>query len=258
MKKIIFGIIATVSISSFSFAQATLEHSYQTTKFQSDETNAFLTDTGLKYYTLNNSTGTLLIYDDLHSLIKTVNIPIPGGYSLNYLYIITDKLFNTDPLIEFIISFTNNNADDPFIFTLINENGTILQQFGDKIKAYVVKGTNNSFKLITVSNVPSQNNGFYDYDIYSLPGTTLNILQNELPENYFFGFPNPAEYKIAITNNLQNGENGTLEVFDENGKKVIKKNVIGGNSEINLDVTELSNGVYIYKLNGQTNRFIKK
>jgi len=35
------------------------------------------------------------------------------------------------------------------------------------------------------------------------------------------------------------------------------KNVTGGNNEINLDVTALSNGVYIYKLNGQTNKFIK-
>ena len=77
-------------------------------------------------------------------------------------------------------------------------------------------------------------------------------------ENSFFGFPNPTENRIAITNNLENGQNGILEVFDVNGKKVIQKNVIGENGEINLDVTELSNGVYIYKLNGQTNRFIKK
>ena len=38
----------------------------------------------------------------------------------------------------------------------------------------------------------------------------------------------------------------------------MQKTVVGENAEINLDVTELSNGVYIYKLNGQTNRFIKK
>ncbi len=259
MKKIIFGIIATISISNLSFGQATLEHSYQTRKFQADETNAFRTDNGLNYYTLDNSTGTLLIYNDSHSLIKTVNIPIPSGYVLNYLYLITDKLFNTDPLTEFIISFRDDNFDSPYIFTLINENGTILQQFGNKIKAYVIKGNTDSFKLITVSNPPSSSPGEnYDYDVYSLPGTILNVLQNESPENSFFGFPNPTENKITIINNLGNGEHGILEVFDENGKKVIEKNVVGKNGEISLDVTELSNGIYLYKLNGQTNRFIKK
>lgn len=74
----------------------------------------------------------------------------------------------------------------------------------------------------------------------------------------FFGFPNPTENRITITNNLENGQNATLEVFAINGKKVMQKNVVGENGEINLDVTELNEGVYIYKLNGQTNRFVKK
>jgi hypothetical protein len=258
MKKIIFGLIATFGISIVTFGQGTLEHSYQTKKWQYDQTNAFKTDAGLNFYTLDNSTGTLLVYNASHILIKTINIPIPSGYNLQYLYAITDKLFNADALIEFIISF--EDGTNPDILTLINENGTILQQYGNKSEAYIIKGTSGAFKLITLSNpysqVPTASN--FDYDVYSLPGTTLNVLQNKSAENSFFGFPNPTENRIAITNNLENGQNGVLEVFDVNGKKVIQKNVIGENSEINLDVTELSKGVYIYKLNGQTNRFIKK
>lgn len=39
----------------------------------------------------------------------------------------------------------------------------------------------------------------------------------------------------------------------------MQQNVIGEvNGVINLDITELSNGIYSYTLNGQTNRFIKK
>ena len=262
MKKIIFGLIATFGISILTFGQGTLEHSYQTKRWQYDQTNAFKTDAGLNFYTLDNSTGTLLVYNASHNLIKTINIPIPSGYIINYLYGITDKLFNADALIEFIIHFYyESGGDNPDILTLINENGTILQQYGNKSEAYIIKGTGGAFKMITVSNPYSQlptDNIFFEYDVYSLPGTTLNTVSNINNESSFFGFPNPTENRIAITNNLENGQNGVLEVFDVNGKKVIQKNVVGENREINLDVKELSNGVYIYKLNGQTNRFVKR
>lgn len=261
MKKIILGLITTFGISIVTFGQATLEHSYQTKTWQYDQTNSFKTDAGLNFYTLDDSTGILLVYNASHNLIKTINIPIPSGYTINYLYGITDKLFNSDALIEFIINFRyESGGNNPDILTLINENGTILQQYGNKAEAYIIKGTSGAFKMITVNNPYSQfptiNN--FDYDVYSLPGTTLNIFQNKLAESSFFGVPNPTENRIAITNNLENGQNGTLEVFDTNGKKVMQKSVFAENGEINLDVTELSNGVYIYKLNGQTNRFIKK
>ncbi len=57
---------------------------------------------------------------------------------------------------------------------------------------------------------------------------------------------------------MKNGQNGTLEVFEINGKTVTQKNVVGQNGEINLDITVLNEGVYIYIVNGQTNRFVKK
>ena len=260
MKKIIFGLIATFAFSNSLFSQGTLEHSYTSKLWQYDQTNSFKTDAGLNFYTLDNSTGTLLIYNASHSLIKTVTIPIPNGSIPQCLYTITDKLFNSDALIEFIIRFEGGSESNPEFLSLINENGTILQQYDNKSEAYIIKGTSGTFKLITLSNpytqVPAASNIYYD--VYSLPGTTLNVLQNNSAENTFFGFPNPTQHKISITNNLESGQNATLEVFDINGKKVMQKNVVGENGEINLDVKELSNGVYIYKLNGQTNRFIKR
>ena len=43
-----------------------------------------------------------------------------------------------------------------------------------------------------------------------------------------------------------------------NGKKVMEKNVVGENYEISLNISELISGVYLYRLNDQTNKFIKK
>jgi hypothetical protein len=98
----------------------------------------------------------------------------------------------------------------------------------------------------------------YIFDVYSLPGTTLNTVTNLLNEDSFFSFPNPTSNIISITNNLKSGENFPLEIFDINGKKVLEKTVTGENEEIHLDVSHLSNGIYIYKLKGMTNKFVKK
>lgn len=259
MRKIILSFIAAVSIQNLSFGQAILEHSYTTRDWNWDETNAFKTDAGLNYYTVEG-TNTLKFYNSSHSLTTTVTIPIDSGYSLNGIYCLSDKLFNTDGLIEFlVVSTIYTNSTNIFKLTLINEQGTILQQMGNRNEIHIVKSpTSNQFKLITMLDSYANIEGTgYKYDVYSLPGTSLGTVMLNKNASSFFGYPNPTGNKIAITNNLENGQNGTLEVFDTNEKKVMQKNIVGENGEINLDVSKLSNGVYIYKLNGQTNRFIK-
>ncbi len=263
MRKIIFGLIATVSISNLSFGQATLENTYNSSDINYDQTNAFKTDAGLNYFTVEG-TNILKIYNSSHTLSNTITIPIDSGFEINGIYGASDKLFNTDALMEFLVFTEMTNPPSTsfatYKLTLINQNGTVLQQLGDRGDAQIIKGTSGNYKLITIKNRSDYNPATINsvFDVYSLPGTTLGTVLVNKNASSFFGFPNPTENKIAITNNLENGQNGNLEVFDINGKKVMQKTVVGENAEINLDVTELSNGVYIYKLNGQTNRFIKK
>lgn len=258
MKKIIFGLIATISISNFTFGQATFEHSYSSDNINRNRINSFNTDNGINYYTLNKALKTINIYNSSHVLTKTVNINVPANSSINGIYAITDKLFNSDNLIEFIVSIYLNTSPYGYSsLTLYNENGIVIQQFGaNREDAQIVKDTNNNYKLIT-RGVDTTNSSEYIYDIYSLSGT-LSITQQGLLSKRFIGFPNPTESNITIVNNLESGENAVLEVFDINGKKVLEKNVVGENVEINLEVSNLNSGVYIYKLKGETNRFIKK
>jgi hypothetical protein len=197
-------------------------------------------------------------------LYKTVIIPVSSGYTLRYISTINDVLFNSDNLIEFIVFYrTDNNSNGDFIrkATLVNENGVILQEFGNRDEAFVVKGIGGTYKLITYLETYGQipATGEYAFDVYSLPGTTLNTVTNKkIDEDSFIGYPNPATNRMAITNPLKSGEKETLEVFDINGKKVLQKNVSGGSKEIDLDVTNLTRGVYIYRINGKTNKFIKE
>lgn len=256
MRKIILGLIATVSISTLSFGQATLEHSYTTNYLGADSSwetikkgllYSFNTQNGINYFTLNTVSNTITIYNQNHIFFKTVSFPETPAK----IHFITDKLFNNDDLIEILYSTDFAAGSNT---KLINENGVLLQTISNRPYARLTKDSSNNFKLI-VSNVESY---MLNYDVYSLSGTLSLAQQDIYLKNSFVGYPNPAENTINITNKLSNGENGILEIFDTTGEKVMKKNVIGGNNEINLDITELSSGVYIYKLNGQTNRFIKR
>lgn len=259
MKKIIFGLIAIVSISNMSFGQATLEHSYTTNGWDFDDNyNSFKTQNGFNYFTFNKTTNILQLFDSNHTLFKTVNIPVPSGYTLSQISTFSDVLFNTDNLIEFMVSCISSTSTINRSLKLVNENGTIIQDFGNRFSAFITKN-GTQFKLITYYNGGTQiPNVDYIFDVYSLPGTTLNVVTNLINEESFFGFPNPTSNIISITNNLKSGENSLLEVFDINGKKVMEKVVTGENNEIHLDVSDFSNGVYICRLNGETSKFIKK
>ncbi|MDQ5930832.1 MAG: hypothetical protein QG594_2621 [Bacteroidota bacterium] len=256
MKKIIFGLIAIFGISITTFAQVTLEHSY-VCQYQSNKNakvKSFLTDNGLNYYTLDDNTNIMKFYNSSHVLYKTINVPIPNSTSkIYYIQFISDKLFNSDSNIEFIVTTISSMVGGGYNSILCNENGVILQQFGNKEYSYIIKDNSNNFKLIMETNYGDVG----DYDVYSLSGSLSNAQQKIISKD-FIGIPNPVENIISISNNLQESKVGILEVFDLNGKKVIQQNVIGGSDYINLEVKDLSNGVYIYKLNGQTNKFIKE
>ena len=260
MKKIIFGILTSCLITNLCYGQATLEHSYTTKRWDYDNYNFFKTKSGINYFTLDDTTNTLQFFDSNHDLYKTVLIPVASGYNILYISTINDVLFNSDDLIEFII-FSYSNTSSINKATLMNENGVILQEFGNRQEALVVKGIGGTYKLITYlepySQIPATTD--FAFDVYSLPGTTLNTVTNKkIDEDSFIGYPNPATNRMAITNPLKSGEKETLEVFDINGKKVLQKNVSGGSKEINLDVTNLTRGIYIYRINGKTNKFIKE
>lgn len=68
---------------------------------------------------------------------------------------------------------------------------------------------------------------------------------------YVFLFPNPANDKIFVTG--LNGEKGIIEIFDEQGKKIISKSCYGEN--ITIDVSKLANGVYRLNIKSASGSF---
>lgn len=253
MKKLLF--IIGITISNLSFGQIILEHAYTTASYNEDYNNfAFHTDSGLHYYTTNEAEGKVLIYDTSHNLYKTVTLNLETGFNLETVNLLTDKLFNANSNIEFIVVSRNNDVT-PSIkkMTLYDEDGANLFEFGNRWNATCVKNSDSNYKLIT-STLKSDPDY---YEVYDLPGVLSVAQQETLIKSQLFSFPNPASNRITIVNSLKSGQIELLEVFDISGKKILEKNVSGNSKEINLDVTNFKSGVYIYKLNGKTNRFIK-
>lgn len=71
------------------------------------------------------------------------------------------------------------------------------------------------------------------------------------------GYPNPARNHINLSNVLQDGEQGLLEVFSSNGARVMQQTVVGGNDDIQIDISGLRGGTYIYRINRHSGKFIK-
>ncbi len=230
---------------NFSFAQAVLEHSYSNPdSISSDDVFfTFNAENGINYFTFSSSSNTFTIYNESHIQTNTFTVPSLSGNSI-FKLIVTDKLFNNDSNFEFLLMTMNDKI------IIVKDDGTIIQEFIDRSFAKIFKNNSGNYKLVVKGVFPDV------VDVYSLPGT-LSITQQDLLANKFIAFPNPTSNKISITNPLSNGEKSKLEVFDLNGKKVMQLQ-INGNEELSLDVSGLSNGTYIYKINNYSSKFIKK
>ncbi len=252
MKKIQL-IIATI-ISSLSFGQITLEHTYTTQGFNNfPKTYSFYTDNGLFFFTINATENKVLLHNSSHELYKTVSLNLGSGYTIGTLYLATDKLFNLNSNIEFIV-LSRNAITGGSKMTLFDEDGVNLFEFGDRWEANYIKDSDTSFKLILSTEDKSSTE---EYDIYSLPGTLSTLQQQIFSKNQFIGYPNQATNELNIVNSLKSKENGVMEIFDINGKEIMKKNISRNENEIILDITNFESGIYIYKLNGMTNKFVK-
>ena len=92
MKKIQL-IIATI-ISSLSFGQITLEHTYTTQGFNNfPKTYSFYTDNGLFFFTINATENKVLLHNSSHELYKTVSLNLGSGYTIGTLYLASNDPF---------------------------------------------------------------------------------------------------------------------------------------------------------------------
>ena len=142
--------------------------------------------------------------------------------------------------------------------SLINENGVVLQQFGDKQDALIVKTLSNNYKLITQKATYASNIYTTTKDVYALTGS-LSVNQSKALSKSLVAYPNPVKDVLNITNPSDKTADTNLKVYSVSGKLVLQKNIADNNEDfIKLDVSGLQSGVYVYKINEVSNKFIKE
>lgn len=236
-----------------SLLSQTLENTYSTDYYGKGINYSFIINDELNFYTLDRATNKIRFYDSSHNLTKTITINIQSGWDIRYIYLITDKLFNTDSKLEFLVESRQPN-DAYTDLTVFNEDGVegITFEIVDDFK--LIKTPDNTYKLITFSQIPV-NNGKYEYKVYALDGT-LDANQEDLLSKSIIQYPNPTSNKLHLKNIKITESQNLLKVFTINGKEVIEKKL--NQNETYIDVSNLSNGVYYYKIGNYTNKFVKE
>ena len=185
----------------------TLEKTYTSNHY--DKINyAFFINDEINFYTIDRTTNEVRFYDSTHNLFKTVTIQLKNDWDFLSIYTITDKLFNSDSKIEFIVR--SRNPSIPYTnLTVFNEDGVEIFEFELVDDFKLIKTPENTFKLITTG---FYNNNKLDYKVYSLSGT-LDASQETLLNKNIIQYPNPTSKNLHLKNIEITNKGSLLEIF---------------------------------------------
>ena len=215
------------------------------------------------------------IYDLSFNLIKTVNMATIPGYEnwgilcKEFIYdeysIASSDKFTGDNTLGFIVVTTDG-------FAIINENGqeTFRKTYTDGWSSgdlfYIHETKNGNLLRVSLNKtiIPGEEYA-YKIEFYALPGYTAGAnLRSTSIEQLSNPYPNPAKTYIRLPYTLPQGVlNGTIRVFDTQGKMIKTFPVTGATEYVRLDTSNLPAGNYVYTLDirgqkGESKRFIVK
>ena len=232
----------------------------------------------------NNRLKEITLYDDGYNVKKVVKIDQKFPYDTveftnNYISLdeinridgsvnefeATDKFFNLDEKLEFIISYSSNKYVDGKRVSIstdivIDEDGKEIFRFvnknGDWISIYFSK-----YLMVILGN--EENRSLSTTKIYSVPGALpcpASCSQksaaiapispvNEFKEIQVNGFPNPSSDKVTLAYTLPEGVSfGTLRLYTQTGELVKEFKVSSQVDHLELPVSDYTPGTYYYEL----------
>jgi hypothetical protein len=178
------------------------------------------------------------------SIDKTANNIINTTASLNFAWatlIYGDGFGLTDKSVS-LYNFPNSaNAWSGMSTVVMNKpttGGTIITN-GNEL---AMLGNGTAQVQSTVNLVVKE---YLDY--FSLPNNIYSV-ENELIE--MIAFPNPVHSILNLNFKIKNSEKVEISIFDNLGRKVLsnKENVFEGENTTQLDVSNLSSGIYILNI----------
>lgn len=233
-------VIAFISLSICVNAQITLTNTINSLSPVSKS----IWNTNCIYYAPDSNT--LKIFDENFVLEKTIS-NLPTFSNVGYM---SKNLFSLNNKYDFIIivrNATNTSAE----CKLYNEDKQLLFNFGDLSQWLVVNNKLFTYKFEFVNN-------HYNYTtkIYNLPGQLNSSSELIVNKSNSFAFPNPAENVININYNTNKMEE--MHIIDLNGNIIENYLLDPSLKTIQINVSNYSKGIYIYRLGDTTGKFIVK
>lgn len=243
------------------FAQIIEEHMYEQT----------LTPPYTRFEMIKLHSGTcyvqtvdnkVTLYGLNHSIFIEFNIPQIEGFKSS-IGCISDKLFNLDDKVEFLINYTDQYSK-PMKTAIINEDYETLFSKDDvncqTILAYSPFSLFNIYSTEEGWKMTLSNQSFEKIYVYSLPGTLPGCCEEEkvtTPVNKSLKlrsaisnpFPNPTSESTRIEFELPKNEtSGELVVYNKDGAVIKKYKVDRSIGYLQLNNSDLPSGTYYYNL----------
>ncbi len=263
MKKIIF--LSLIAFAINTKAQIVFEHAYDTASTfpnpasQSQLMIVNFEVSGYQYVKINRVVKAISIYDMNHALVQTVSLasfPMNVNGTMGDVLYLSQQLFNTDPLIEFMYIYTNSLGVNTGSTKIINQTGAVI--FSDTgaasvhpnwaMQQYPIYNTPNGTKMIL-----SYTNG--QAKVYGLPGiltTAIHVTNQNLVQASGLisnPHPNPTNNTTNVDYKLPEGvHQGEIVFYDLQGIEIKRFKVDKTFNSLLISTTDIPAGTYYYQL----------
>ncbi|MEI6059245.1 MAG: T9SS type A sorting domain-containing protein [Bacteroidota bacterium] len=251
MKRLSFVLFLLVFAAFRSQAQIALEYTFTGVSAAYIK----LPQAGYKFYVMDVANSQCRLYNNDHSLWKTINLSVPAGYYLYDIQFVSENLFNTDNSIELLyVSYNYNSTSSYYSYDtrIANEAGTVLLSVPGGGYSAVYPALNGSKLFVWV----------YDYSVspstvntmvYSIPGQVITDMPPLIPASdqasMRRAFPNPATASVTIPYNLPAGiAEADLKLYNSAGMMVKSFRVDHSFDSVMLSTADLPAGIYVYRI----------
>ena len=253
MKKQLLFIV--IFLSAFrSFGQITLDQT-----FNGNLSVVLFSSNGEKY--MYNDTASIYLYNMDYSLWKTITPTHYAGYTIQTITSVSDNLFNSDNLVEAVVTYvaTVSTLHPNLKCDLVNETAAVLYSFDSSYFSSVhYDDATSNYKVITFNYLTHPGSS----KVYSVPGTmpcgscsylgTQRLSGTKTGVNISDPIPNPSSGVVRINYNLPDGTNGAVISFYNTLGQVVK--IIPVLSQINaieINNSTLPAGSYMYNIKAE-------
>jgi hypothetical protein len=256
LKKILFSlfIIFTFNVKG----QFTLEHIYDSASVVNTclgETEQLLIVnfevSGHQYVKINRCGKVINVYNLSHALVKTISMssfPSPGGPPMGDVLYLSQHLFNSDSLIEFMYISAYTYVYDENGALLFFDSCAPFVHLNFEQQQYPIYNTPNGTKMILSCN----NNQAKVFGLAGTLSTAIQIAnQNLLKASNLVSnpHPNPTNNTTTIDYKIPDGFNqGEIVFYDLQGAEIKRFKVDKTFNSLLISTTDIPAGTYYYQL----------